>query len=308
MEFQAKLLGCGIPFSHTFGNINYTRVGSDVEEKWENYLKNFNFLERVSTFNSLNSTIYRHFFNGKNFLNDPDVFILRDKFRSLKAKDLLKKIELDENEKLTLLYVNFIMGGLVFTSDPIENYDKETFSLYRKVFPFLKKEFKKFVPINEHAFEIHFSIKKNKFFKDIKNEKDIELEYVFFTNLSNTKVNIQLEKNQNYFVAFPFQNQYGIFLNNKESVVLNPHHSLLLYKIQFTPLPILGSTGHIIPLSEIKYFSKKKQGIQIELEDNAFEYSKVYIYISKKEKEKYLEKYSIQEENDFYYYTYEVIK
>ncbi|GIX41913.1 MAG: hypothetical protein KatS3mg129_1646 [Leptospiraceae bacterium] len=308
---SVKLLGCGIPFSHAFGNVNFTRVGSDVEEKWENYLKNFNFLERVSTFSSMNSTIYRHFFNGKNFINDPDVFYLRDKFRSLTAKDLLKKIELTEDEKLTLLYVNLIFGGLVFTSDPIEEYSKETLILYKKTFPFIKKTFKKFIPVNEYAFEVHFSIKKEKFYKDYKNNTffDYEIDYVFFTNLSNQKVEFSISNNNEYyFVAFPFQKNWGKFLVNIKNLILPPHQSLLLLKVKSTPFTLAGSNGHIFPLAEIKTYIRKKQNFVLDLEDQSYESSNIYILLPEKENEKYIKNFKTIELNNKVYIELNIIK
>ncbi len=303
-----KLLGCGIPFSHAFGNINYTRVGSDVEEKWENYLKNFNFLERVSTFSSLNSTIYRHFFNGKNFINDPDVFYLREKFRSFHTKDLLKKIELTEQEKLTLLYVNHIFGGLVFTSDPIEEYDNVTFDLYRKTFPFLRKDYKKFIPLNEHTFEVHFTITKQGFFKNFKKTNvDFVIEYIFYTNLSKEKIKINLNKNEVYFVAFPFQKHYGIFLKNT-TIELLPHHSLLLLKIDSKQIVPIGSNGHIIPLSEIKFFIKKRNDLTIILEDESFGVDTIFINIPEKEQIKYKDKYNFYHFDEIIYMQKNIIK
>ncbi len=305
---NTKILGCGIPFSHAFGNVNYTRVGSDVEEKWENFLKNFNFLERVSTFSSLNSTIYRHPFNTKNFLNDPDVFYLREKFRALKAKDLLKKILLTEEEKLTLLLINQIFGGLVFTSDPIENYNEQQLILYKKLFPFLKKQYTKFVPITERAFEVHFYIKKTKFHLDNYSKKDHNLNYLFLTNLSNQNVKFSLDNVQLYFVSFPFQKAYGEFLYQQDYIDLPPHHSILLYKAETTPNHLLGSDGSIFPLSEILSFSFKKSEASIILEKEAYPKTQIYISISPKDKEKYEKKYKIYEFKSIYYIKKEYIQ
>lgn len=274
---NVKLLGCGIPFSHTFGNVNFARVGSDVEEKWDNYLKNFHFLERVSTFSSLNSTIHRHPFNGKNFLSDPDVFYLRESFRSLKSKDISKKIGLTIEERLTLLYVNYIFGGLVFTSDPVETYDPEKLELYKKLFPFSKKEYKTFKVVDEHSFEVHFSIKKQNFFTD-SNQKEFQLEYLFLVNLSDKKVKFFLEPNVLYFVAFPFQKKFNLFIKSQETIILPPHNSLLLYKTQIRKSDLLGSNGHIFPLSEISSYSKRKKKFKFKLEKEAFQKTKVFVH------------------------------
>ncbi len=199
---KINLLGCGIPFSHSFGNVDYTRVSSDVEEKWENYLSIFHFLERVSTYSAINSTIFRHPFNQKNFLNDPDVYFLRKNYKFLKLTDLKKNIKLTEDEKLTLFYVNHIFGGLIFTSDPVEEYDDLTLNLYKKTFPYFKKKFINFFYKDKDVYEFHFVLQKQVYYKDIikkgKEEKFI-LEYRFFLNISEKNYQFELNENEIYF-------------------------------------------------------------------------------------------------------------
>lgn len=299
---RIKLLACGVPFSHVFGNFHYSRVGSDVEEKWDNYMKNFHFLERVSTKNSLTSTIFRHVFNGKNFLNDPDVFFLRDQFRSFKKGDRSKNISLSEEEKLTLLFANFVFGNLVFTSDPVEEYDEEKFKLYLKTFPILRKEYMNFTIHAESFFEIHFSVLKKEFFSE-QNKKEYQLEYVFYVNLSDNYVETLLSKEELYFVAFPFQKRYGIFLKNVR-ITIPPRGSLLLLKTNPRKLEILGSDGHIFPLGEIASYSKRKK--KIELERKSFGKSNVYLLITKEQKES--RNTSIQEAYGYYYQVIEITK
>jgi len=54
------------------------------------------------------------------FYNDPDVFILRNNNNSL-----------TKSERFTLYILNILFGSLVFTSDNIDEYDSDTYVLYR---------------------------------------------------------------------------------------------------------------------------------------------------------------------------------
>ncbi|MBW7857702.1 MAG: alpha-galactosidase [Leptonema sp. (in: Bacteria)] len=121
------LLGCGIPPSAAIGKFDFCRIGSDVKESWEdNLLKFMRYQERVSTYNSLLSTIGRWPYNGRGFWNDPDVFYLRENYRALKPKEKKKKLPMTEVEKTTLLLLNHVIGSLIITSYPVHEYDQET--------------------------------------------------------------------------------------------------------------------------------------------------------------------------------------
>lgn len=115
------ILGCGAPLGCAFGIFDYCRVSSDVALKWEDkFLSALHYRERVSTINALTSTIGRHRLNGRAFLNDPDVFILRN-----------SNNELTEDQKYTLFMINSVLGGLVFTSDNINEYTEEQMELLK---------------------------------------------------------------------------------------------------------------------------------------------------------------------------------
>ena len=118
------ILGCGAPLCPAFGVFDYCRVSSDVALMWEDrFLSRLHYRERVSTFNALTSTIGRHRLNGRAFLNDPDVFILRG-----------SNNKLSEDQKYTLFMINSVFGGLVFTSDNIDEYSDEQMELLKSLF------------------------------------------------------------------------------------------------------------------------------------------------------------------------------
>ncbi|MCF0241293.1 MAG: alpha-galactosidase, partial [Treponema sp.] len=102
-----------------FGNVDYCRIGCDVSLSWDdNIFARMAHRERPSTKHTILNSIYRRQLNGRAFLNDPDVFILR----SYNEK-------LGKERKSLLTKVNCLTGGLVFTSDNpnlMDEWQKET--------------------------------------------------------------------------------------------------------------------------------------------------------------------------------------
>lgn len=112
----AKILACGAPIAPAIGKCHYCRIGGDISHGWEDrLLKKIHYRERVSTAASLGNTKSRFFLNGKAFMNDPDVFILRNS----------KEIKMSEEEKDLLFNTNISNSGLVFFSDDISMYEDE---------------------------------------------------------------------------------------------------------------------------------------------------------------------------------------
>lgn len=102
-----QFLACGVPLGSVMGRAEFCRIGGDVHTRWEHRLLNWlRHRERVSTLASLRSTLSRWALGGRAFGNDPDVFILR--------KD---QQQLNPDQQNTLLTVNALLGGLLFTSD-----------------------------------------------------------------------------------------------------------------------------------------------------------------------------------------------
>lgn len=121
----AKILACGAPLGPAAGKCHYCRIGGDIAHTWENkLLKALNYRERISTAASLGNTVSRSLLNGRFFLNDPDVFILRD----------TKEIRMTGEEKDILFKTNMENSGLVFFSDDVSAYDEQTLSKVKKAF------------------------------------------------------------------------------------------------------------------------------------------------------------------------------
>jgi len=123
------ILGCGVPLGPAFGRVDFCRIGSDVALQWEDrLLKALGYRERVSTINSISSTVGRRHLNGRAFLNDPDVFILRTRNQTLSMA-----------QRLTLFRLDLALGGIVLTSDSPSEYTEEELRNYLSIFPFNRK-------------------------------------------------------------------------------------------------------------------------------------------------------------------------
>jgi alpha-galactosidase len=121
----AQMLGCGCPIGVSAGMCEYMRIGADVAPYWEDkILKTLNYRERVSTAASLESTKNRFFLNRRAFMNDPDVFILRN----------TSDVKMTAAQKKELYHYNMSLSGMIFFSDDVSSYDDATLKMVRKGF------------------------------------------------------------------------------------------------------------------------------------------------------------------------------
>lgn len=240
------ILGCGVPLGSSFGLVDYCRIGSDVALKWEDrLLKGLNYRERVSTINSLTSTIGRRHLNGNVFYNDPDVFILRE-----------KNNKLTKHQRNTLCMLNLIFGGLVFTSDNIDEYSDEEMKQYLSLFPIRDKIINR-VECTKEICRVEFGIDDKK--------------YIAISNLSEKKVNINLDKG-----AY-FEKTRGFILGG-ENVSLNPFETICLLIPQNRDFEIVGSYN-IFPGNEVMDLIVEEDNITLKFYEQCIGDLKVYISI-----------------------------
>ncbi len=114
------ILGCGVPLWPAFGKVDYCRIGCDVGLDWDDvpYMRLFH-RERISTRNTICSSIYRRQLDGRAFWNDPDVFLLR-----------YSNLRLSQERKEQLATVNGLFGSVLFMSDNAGIYDEKQKALY----------------------------------------------------------------------------------------------------------------------------------------------------------------------------------
>ena len=117
------ILGCGVPCASGFGRVDYCRIGPDVSLDYDDkfYMQHLH-NERNSTKHTMVDTIFRRQLDGRAFLNDPDVFILRDENVSL---------TLEEKEKLAT--INGLFGSVLFMSDDASKYNNDKKQLYNRI-------------------------------------------------------------------------------------------------------------------------------------------------------------------------------
>ena len=148
------ILGCGANLFNSYENFDYLRVGPDVSLKFDDvpYMRLLH-RERNSTKNTVQNTVYRSLFDKHLFLNDSDVFLLRD-----------NNIELSNEQKLALITINSLFSSVLMTSDNISCYDDEKKEILAEALNLFKNaknvQFRKENEIIYISYEID-NIKKN---------------------------------------------------------------------------------------------------------------------------------------------------
>ncbi len=122
---EKKIIGCGVPLWPAFGTVEYCRIGTDIDLHWHDpVIAPLVHREYPSTRFSLQNTVWRHTLDGRAFINDPDVFLLRS-----------DNIKLSQAQKRTVFFINAVFGNLLFTSDDITLYDEQARRLFLSLFP-----------------------------------------------------------------------------------------------------------------------------------------------------------------------------
>lgn len=123
-ELKDKIiLGCGATLSNGFEKFDFMRIGPDVSLIFDDvWFMRLMHSERISTKTTLQNTIYRSAMDGKAFLNDPDVILLRD-----------DNISLSEKQKYALAKINSLFGSLLMTSDNPKTYDDKKAAVLSEV-------------------------------------------------------------------------------------------------------------------------------------------------------------------------------
>ena len=109
------ILGCGVPLSSAFDLVDYCRIGPDVSLKFDDvfYMRPMH-RERISTKVTLLNTIFRSAMDGHVFMNDPDVFLLRD-----------DNISLSLAQRKALIMIGHLCGSVYMTSDNVAEYTQD---------------------------------------------------------------------------------------------------------------------------------------------------------------------------------------
>lgn len=248
-----QILGCGVPLAQCAGQVDYCRIGADVAPYWEDrFLKAVGYRERVSTKNSLYSTLHRHMLDGRFFRNDPDVFILRDGKAGVNAN------RLNPEQRFTLFFLNNLLGGLVFFSDHVGEYTREQNELLAEMFPTQHPKITDFSH-EDDLYTIEFQV--------------LGRDYLAMSNLNSWPVRASLPQGH-WFHPDLF------VLAESHSLELEPYQTICLVKDQRSPGPrILGSSGHIFPGAQVAQFTQASEGWTLRLHPDSAPHSRIWVAI-----------------------------
>lgn len=121
------ILGCGVPLMPAFGKVDYCRIGADVKNHWAPV--KFTTREDVSTPHGVNNSIFRRHLDGRAFMNDPDVFFLRN-----------NNMKMSFEKRMLLAKINSLFGSLLFVSDNVGDYNEEQMHVLNEIFTSKKAE------------------------------------------------------------------------------------------------------------------------------------------------------------------------
>ncbi|MBF0352954.1 MAG: alpha-galactosidase [SAR324 cluster bacterium] len=241
------ILGCGVPLGSAFGLVDFCRISCDIALKWEDALLNnvVHYRERVSTRSALTSTIFRRQLNHRAFVNDPDVFLLRD-----------NNLSLTVDQRKTLFIMNLVFGGLLFTSDHIGEYSKETLDLYQSQFPLRNRDDLK-VEDKDGVYYIRF--------------RSDDREYWVFSNFTPKSRGVSLRP--------------GAFYCDEEIVFkrikLEPFETKCLHRLSSAPFDVAGSTSHIFPGMDVERVVWNMDNTELVVSQKCPRYKEILLRIPK---------------------------
>ena len=104
-----------------FDKVDYCRIGSDVELSWN--CKKHRMRDDVSTTHTICNTIFRRHLDGRVWMNDPDVFMLRD-----------YNMKMTFEQRKLVAKINSTFGSLLFISDDVSSYNQEQKDALKETF------------------------------------------------------------------------------------------------------------------------------------------------------------------------------
>lgn len=118
------ILGCGVPLAPAFGKVDFCRIGSDVDIQFKpRFIFTLTNNEVVSTQTSIQNAIFRRGLNGRAFLNDPDVFFMRE-----------VNLKYTEAEKRLVAEINKTFGSLLFISDNVGEFSDKQLAFLNEIY------------------------------------------------------------------------------------------------------------------------------------------------------------------------------
>lgn len=144
---EKLLLGCGVPIGPAFGKVDACRISCDVDL---NYVGKFYTRMRLnneipSAQCAITSTMFRRHLNGRVWVNDPDVFFLRD-----------TNLKFTDEQKLLLAHINNLCGDVLFVSDNVGDYNERGLKLVQKFFKKSECQVTDITEVDSNIFRIRY--------------------------------------------------------------------------------------------------------------------------------------------------------
>ncbi len=118
-------LGCGVPIGPALGICDACRISCDVDLTYKGkfYSRIQVSNEMLSARSAINNSIFRRHLSGRAWMNDPDVFFLRN-----------NNLKFTNEQKYLLGRINNLCGDVLFISDNAGDYDKHAQELIKVFF------------------------------------------------------------------------------------------------------------------------------------------------------------------------------
>ncbi|MPN16565.1 hypothetical protein SDC9_163910 [bioreactor metagenome] len=150
------ILGCGVPLGPAFGTVDACRISCDVDLQYSG--KYYNKLhinnEIPSAQNAINNTILRRHLNSRVFINDPDVFFLRN-----------DNIKFTNEQKMLLGKINNLFGNVLFISDNLGDYSENTLETLKMFFRRTNNKVFSAGYVGKDIIEVHYYDRKERTLK-----------------------------------------------------------------------------------------------------------------------------------------------
>lgn len=170
---KTYLLGCGVPLFPAFGACDMCRISCDVSKTLKVIILDKNGNQEIpSARNAMNNSIFRRHLNGRVWVNDPDVFYLRE--NNLKGIDEhyfgTSKLNLTEEQKQLIGEVNNMCGDVLFVSDNVGGYDAKHVEDVKKFFKKSERKVLDAYYVSEHEISVEYvenGVKKKLTYHDV---------------------------------------------------------------------------------------------------------------------------------------------
>ena len=131
------ILGCGVPLFPAFGLVDFCRISADVGTSFVTSEEVKHSTQEVPcTKSAMNNTIFRRHLDKRAFINDPDVFYIRENEITSKDEYALpcSKLEFTDSQKELVVRINSMLGNVLFVSDNIGGYNEKQLNRLLKAF------------------------------------------------------------------------------------------------------------------------------------------------------------------------------